>query len=203
MIVDVAVLLAVVVAEAEDVELGDSVPFAEALKEELPVDVAERVLLCVARADPDSVGVVVPEREADPELVDDFEAVRVLGPLGDAVVLAEPVCEAEVVCVCFCETLGWDVPEAVRVDVIVRVADGELVDDILTNDDTVCVTVPTDVTVWRGVLDAEADEVAERVEVRLPEILAFALHVDVFVGSFVEAAEAVDERVRVTVGVPV
>ncbi len=48
----------------------------------------------------------------------------------------------------------------------------------------------------------EADGVADRVDVRLPEILAFALHVEVFVGSFVEAAEAVDERVRVTVGVP-
>ncbi len=105
-IVDVVVLLAVVVAEAEDVVLGEFVSLADALAEELPVDVAERVLLSVARADPDSVGVVVPEREADPELVDDFEAVRVFGPLGEAVVLAETVWEADVVIVCFCDGVG-------------------------------------------------------------------------------------------------
>ncbi len=105
-LVDVAVLEAVVVAEEDVVELGEDVSFAEALAEELPVDVAERLLLSVARADPDSVGVVVPEHEADPELVDDFEAVRVFGPLGEAVVLAETVWEADVVMVCFCEGVG-------------------------------------------------------------------------------------------------
>jgi hypothetical protein len=69
-IVDVVVLLAAIVAEVDIVELGDSVPFAEALNDELPVDVAERVLLCVARGDPDSVGVVVLERETDIDVVE-------------------------------------------------------------------------------------------------------------------------------------
>lgn len=105
-LVDVAVFDVVVVAEADVVELGELDSFAEALIDEEPVEVAERVLLCVARADPDSVGVVVPEREEDPELVEDFEAVRVLGPLGVAVVLTEPVCEADVVMVCFCDGVG-------------------------------------------------------------------------------------------------
>ncbi len=146
-LVDVAVFEEVDVAEVDVVELGDCVSFAEALMDEEPVEVVERVLLCVGLGDPDSVGVVVPEREEDPELVEDLEAVRVFGPLGVAVVLTEPVWEADVVMVCFCDGVGCDVPDALRVVDSERDGVDVVVGERLSNEVVVCVTVPTDVTV--------------------------------------------------------
>lgn len=50
---------------------------ADDVKDAEAVEVGEDVLDREGLADPVSVGVVVPDRDADPELVDDFDAVCV------------------------------------------------------------------------------------------------------------------------------
>ena len=94
-IVDVAVFDEVVVVDAEDVELAVNVPLADAVKDAEPVAVDEELLDFVEEDDPVIVGVIVPEREGDPELVDDLLEDFVLSAVGVAEMLADFVEEPD------------------------------------------------------------------------------------------------------------
>ena len=86
---------------------------ADAVKDAEDVEVGEDVLDLVEEDDPVIVGVVVPDRDGEPELVEDLLADLVLGAVTVADALADFVELADVVRVASCVCVPLDDPVGV------------------------------------------------------------------------------------------
>jgi hypothetical protein len=119
----------------------------DAVKDAEDVKVGEDVLDLVEDDDPVIVGVVVPDRDGEPELVEDLLEDPVFGAVGEVVVLAVFVEEPDVVRVASCVCVPFDDALVVCVELIDRDGDDVVVGDRVRVAVKVCSSDGLDVAV--------------------------------------------------------